>query len=69
VSLIIQAPTIVLALFDNTAENKYELSFQKGERMVLVDQSFKGSADWWTCQLRGATGAVPANYVKILPHV
>ena len=66
------------ALFDNAADGKYELSFKKNDRMKarfcmqisrrslarqIIDKTFKGSADWWTCELDGRRGAVPTNYV------
>ena len=57
-------PKYCIAKFDNVAEGKYELSFKKGDRLRIIEETFKSSPDWWTCELDGRRGAVPANYVK-----
>ena len=53
-----------VALYDNRSESKFELSFKRGDRLGVVEMAFKGSGEWWVCELGGHRGAVPANYVK-----
>ena len=53
-----------MAKFTNNADNKLELSFKKGDILLIIEESFKGSSEWWVCELDGKRGAVPANYVK-----
>lgn len=40
-----------------------ELPFRAGDVLNIVDQS---GGDWWTAELNGRTGLVPANYVQLI---
>ncbi|XP_053118361.1 embryonal Fyn-associated substrate isoform X2 [Hemicordylus capensis] len=53
------------ALYDNAAECPDELSFRKGDLMVLLQPGLEG---WHLCSLHGQQGIVPANRVKVLPE-
>ncbi|XP_015261105.1 PREDICTED: embryonal Fyn-associated substrate isoform X2 [Gekko japonicus] len=54
------------ALYDNTAECLDELSFRKGDLMVLLQPEAPGLEGWHLCSLHGQQGIVPANRVKVL---
>lgn len=49
------------ALFDFTAENEGELSFRKGDIIILLDIE---DDVWWKGQLNGKVGMLPANHVE-----
>jgi hypothetical protein len=50
------------ALYAYQGRRKTELSFAKGDTFLLIEQS---NAEWWNVEAAsGATGYVPANYVK-----
>uniref|UniRef100_H2XVQ2 Uncharacterized protein n=1 Tax=Ciona intestinalis TaxID=7719 RepID=H2XVQ2_CIOIN len=53
--------TQVIAMYDYSAQNSDELSFQRGARIVVVDKS---DVDWWKGTLGGTTGLFPSNYVQ-----
>jgi len=47
-------------LYDFRAESPQELSFRAGDVMNLLN----GNGDWWTVELGGRSGLIPANYVQ-----
>ncbi|RIA95659.1 hypothetical protein C1645_756964 [Glomus cerebriforme] len=51
------------ALYDFTAENSSELSFQEGDILLVQNRQYDG---WLMASLGEETGLVPENYVKIL---
>ncbi|OCH84437.1 SH3-domain-containing protein [Obba rivulosa] len=51
------------ALYDYTSEDPGDLELQAGERVLVVERS---SDDWWTGEIDGRKGLIPASYVKIL---
>ncbi|XP_078492454.1 intersectin-1 isoform X1 [Ciona intestinalis] len=53
--------TQVIAMYDYSAQNSDELSFQRGAAIVVVDKS---DVDWWKGTLGGTTGLFPSNYVQ-----
>ncbi|KAK6171087.1 hypothetical protein SNE40_019347 [Patella caerulea] len=50
------------ALFEFSASGPEELSFNRGDVLVITDQS---DQDWFKAELNGKTGFIPSNYVKI----
>ncbi|CAI5791375.1 embryonal Fyn-associated substrate [Podarcis lilfordi] len=56
------------ALYDNAAECPDELSFRKGDLMVLLQPEAPGLEGWHLCSLHGQQGIVPANRVRVLPE-
>ncbi|KAF7706209.1 hypothetical protein HF521_019463 [Silurus meridionalis] len=54
---------IAICLFTYEAENKNELSFNKGEKLVILDDN----SEWWKAKSRssGKVGLVPSNYIKL----
>ncbi|RLV98845.1 hypothetical protein DV515_00010455 [Chloebia gouldiae] len=52
---------VVLALYDYEAMNAGDLSFQKGERMKVLEKS----GEWWQARslVTGHEGFIPSNYV------
>ncbi|KAK1150559.1 hypothetical protein AOXY_G33829 [Acipenser oxyrinchus oxyrinchus] len=54
-----------VALFDYAGRSPQELSFKKGDTLLLHS---KASADWWRGELGGAKGLVPHKYIN-LPEV
>ncbi|KAL3284821.1 hypothetical protein HHI36_018960 [Cryptolaemus montrouzieri] len=57
------------ALFDNTPDTPDELSFRKGDILVVLDQNLSNIEGWWLCALNGNQGICPANRLRILPNV
>jgi len=53
---------IFVALYDYEARSNEDLSFQKGEKLEILDTS---EGDWWSVRslLTGRTGYVPSNYL------
>ncbi|XP_030358937.1 tyrosine-protein kinase HCK isoform X1 [Strigops habroptila] len=53
--------TVVLALYDYEAMHAGDLSFQKGERLKVLEES----GEWWRAQslVTGHEGFIPSNYV------
>ncbi|NWT87480.1 HCK kinase, partial [Lanius ludovicianus] len=53
--------SVVLALYDYEAMNAGDLSFQKGERMEVLEKS----GEWWQARslVTGCEGFIPSNYV------
>jgi len=39
-----------------------ELTFNPGDDMIIVDQT----GEWWTAEMQGKRGLIPANYVQLL---
>ncbi|KYO38931.1 embryonal Fyn-associated substrate isoform B [Alligator mississippiensis] len=56
------------ALYDNVAECPEELSFRRGDLLVLLQPAAPGPAGWHLCALHGQPGIVPANRVRLLPE-
>lgn len=54
----------VTALYDFSGESASDLSFREGDRIRVVKKT-ESEQDWWQGELRGRTGAFPANYCKI----
>ncbi|XP_069490051.1 embryonal Fyn-associated substrate isoform X2 [Ambystoma mexicanum] len=54
------------ALYDNVAETVDELSFRKGDIMVVLEPDTAGLQGWWLCSLHGRQGIVPGNRVRLL---
>ena len=55
---------IVSALYDFTGSNGEELSFEKGDKLVIVDKPLE-DPEWWKARnSRGEVGLVPRNYVQ-----
>jgi hypothetical protein len=56
----------VVALYSFASQNEEELSFEKGERLDIVDKP-ADDPDWWMARNRhGESGLVPQNYVHVL---
>ncbi|XP_014114010.1 PREDICTED: tyrosine-protein kinase Fgr isoform X1 [Pseudopodoces humilis] len=54
--------TLFIALYDYEARTEDDLSFQKGEKFHIVNNT---EGDWWEARSlsSGATGYIPSNYV------
>ncbi|RWS29250.1 Cytoplasmic protein NCK2-like protein [Leptotrombidium deliense] len=53
----------VVALYSFVSQNEEELSFQKGERLEILDKPLN-DPDWWLVRnSEGLSGLVPKNYV------
>ena len=56
---------LVLALYDYNAKISKELSFRKGDKLVVFGQR---DENWWEAELahdRGRRGYIPSNYVRV----
>ncbi|KAJ3078057.1 hypothetical protein HK102_004764 [Quaeritorhiza haematococci] len=53
-----------LALYPFKGERPGDLSFKKGDTIVIVKQT-ESTNDWWVGRVNGNEGEFPANYVKI----
>ncbi|XP_074838476.1 embryonal Fyn-associated substrate [Carettochelys insculpta] len=62
------AAQLAQALFDNAAERPQELSFRRGDLMLVLRPEAPGLAGWHLCTLHGQQGIVPANRVRLLPE-
>nr|XP_033778916.1 embryonal Fyn-associated substrate isoform X2 [Geotrypetes seraphini] len=60
------ATQLAKAIYDNAAETAEELSFRKGDIMMVVERDTAGLRGWWLCSLHGRRGIVPGNRVKLL---
>uniref|UniRef100_A0A8C5PIF0 Embryonal Fyn-associated substrate n=1 Tax=Leptobrachium leishanense TaxID=445787 RepID=A0A8C5PIF0_9ANUR len=58
---------LALALYDNAAESPEELSFRKGDVMLVIERDAPALGGWWRCSLRGQQGIAPGNRLRILP--
>ncbi|TPX47636.1 hypothetical protein SeLEV6574_g02567 [Synchytrium endobioticum] len=56
-------PNVVIALFDFTGERDTDLSFSRGDA-IMVTHSSQSRDDWWQGSCHGRTGSFPANYVR-----
>uniref|UniRef100_V9KB14 Breast cancer anti-estrogen resistance protein 1 n=1 Tax=Callorhinchus milii TaxID=7868 RepID=V9KB14_CALMI len=54
------------ALYDNAPESPEELSFRKGEVLMVIEQNTGGLEGWWLCSLHGRQGIAPGNRLKLL---
>ncbi|XP_073527166.1 embryonal Fyn-associated substrate isoform X3 [Phyllobates terribilis] len=55
------------ALYDNAAESPEELSFRRGDVMLVLDQDPPTLSGWWRCSLKGKQGIAPGNRLRLLP--
>lgn len=56
----------VVALYAFTGSTPEELSFEKGDRLVIINKP-GDDPDWWRAQNeRGQIGLVPQNYVQVI---
>ena len=51
-----------IALYDFTGRTERELSFKKGDSLLLYT---KASPEWWEGAFAGNEGLVPSNYVSL----
>jgi len=51
------------ALFDFMGQSHEELSFKKGDVLIILDEPFEG---WLEAQLNDQRGLIPSNYVQPL---
>jgi lipid-binding SYLF domain-containing protein len=56
--------TTAVALYDFAGERPEDLSFIKGD-VILILKKTDSQNDWWFGQLNGKQGHFPANYVKV----
>ncbi|NXM19128.1 YRK kinase, partial [Ploceus nigricollis] len=54
--------TLFIALYDYEARTEDDLTFQKGEKFHIINNT---EGDWWEARSlsSGATGYIPSNYV------
>lgn len=57
------SPKYVVALYDFDAQAQGDLSFRRGERIEVVEQTADAN-DWWVGRHNGHTGQFPGNYVQ-----
>lgn len=57
---------VVVALYSFLSQNEEELSFEKEEKLEIIDKPIN-DPDWWMARnQQGETGLVPKNYVQVL---
>jgi hypothetical protein len=54
----------VTALYDFEGQSAGDLAFKEGDRIRVVKKT-DSTDDWWDGELKGKTGAFPANYVQL----
>lgn len=52
---------VVRTLYNYTAQQPDELSFEEGDTLYIIDQSDKS---WWKAKKGNKTGLVPSNYIE-----
>ncbi|MFH4976600.1 hypothetical protein AB6A40_003309 [Gnathostoma spinigerum] len=57
---------VVVAMYSFDAQSAEELSFQKGERLEIIDHPAHDPEWWMARNSRGETGLVPTNYIKVV---
>jgi len=57
---------ILQALYDYFAKSTSELSFQRGDTMVVLS---KDNPDWWKVQKKEYIGLVPSSYGTVSPLI
>lgn len=57
------------ALFDNSAEVAQELTFSRGDVLIVLKRDPPGFEGWWICSLAGRVGIAPGNRLEILGSV
>lgn len=56
---------IVVALYSFSATNDQELSFDKGDRLEVIDRP-QADPDWYKARnSHGQIGLIPRNYVQV----
>jgi uncharacterized protein YgiM (DUF1202 family) len=56
----------VIALYSFQSQNEEELSFQKSERLEIIERPVN-DPDWWKARnITGQVGLVPKNYVQVI---
>lgn len=59
---------VVITLYAFQSQNEEELSFQKDEKLEIIERP-ENDPDWWKVQNeRGEVGLVPKNYVKVIAN-
>lgn len=59
----------VIALYSFQSQNEEELSFQKSERLEIIERP-ANDPDWWKARNHlGLVGLVPKNYVQVIPEL
>ncbi|CAJ0825573.1 9894_t:CDS:2 [Entrophospora sp. SA101] len=53
-----------VALYDFDGEQDGDLTFSKGDVIIITKQS-ESTNDWWTGKCKGKEGIFPANYVEL----
>ncbi|XP_040210408.1 embryonal Fyn-associated substrate isoform X2 [Rana temporaria] len=56
------------ALYDNAAESPEELSFRRGDVMLVLERDAQTLGGWWRCSLGGKQGIAPGNRLQLLPE-
>lgn len=51
------------ALYDYSSEAAEDISVREGDKLTIVERT---SDDWWTGEINGRRGLLPASYVRIL---
>ncbi|KAL3999011.1 Osteoclast-stimulating factor 1 [Acanthocheilonema viteae] len=59
--------TVYRALYDYTAQNDKELSFNEGDLLYVSDSS--NDAKWWPARCKNQRGLIPANYVMTAQYI
>ncbi|VEL18837.1 unnamed protein product [Protopolystoma xenopodis] len=54
------------AMYDNVSEMPQELSFSRGDLLVVLERDPIGYEGWWICNHRGRVGIAPGNRLDIL---
>ncbi|QRW00184.1 SH3 domain-containing protein [Ceratobasidium sp. AG-Ba] len=51
------------ALYDYTSDDPGDINVRQGDKLIIVERT---SDDWWTGEINGQRGLLPASYVRIL---
>jgi len=54
-----------IALYDYKAQEEGDLTFKKGDIIIVVKKS-DSTDDWWTGRMDSREGVFPANFVEVV---
>lgn len=60
---------VVYAVYDYELQNPDELSFQDGDKIVVLKKGDELEREWWWSQLNNQEGYVPRNLLGLYPRV
>lgn len=63
-----QSQLVAIAMYDNNADTDDELSFCRGDLLVVIEVDYQGLEGWWLCCAADGQrrGLVPSNRLRLI---